>query len=290
MGYTANSRTGIFAHRAAPIHVSYLGFPATMGAPYIDYLVADEIVIPPGSAHDYAERIAWLPGCFQANDPARPAAAASPTRARAGLPEHGIVLACFNAVYKIGPRLFDAWMRVVAAVPDCVLWLVVEHPAARVRLREEAARRGVDPRRLVFAPRLPYEQYLAQLALADLFLDTLPFNAGTTASDALWMGVPVLTCPGRAYAARMASSLVDAVGLSTLVTTDEDAYVARAIELARDPPALAALRARFARDARGQRLFDLDAFRAHLEAAFTIMVARHRRGEAPDSFRVPRER
>jgi predicted O-linked N-acetylglucosamine transferase (SPINDLY family) len=285
-GYTAHSRAGIFAHRAAPIQVSYLGFPGTLGAPCYDYLIADDFVVPQGADVHYAERIVRMPDSFQVNDDRRARPGATATRAQAGLPPHGFVFACFNAVYKIGPAMFDAWMRILRAMPDSMLWLVAEHPFARDNLAAEARRRGVDPARLIFAPRLPYVDYLARLPLVDLFVDSLPFNAGTTASDALWMGVPVLTCCGEAYAARMAGSLLRAAGLPQLVTHDLAAYEQRAVELARDADGLARLRAHLAAGAT-LPLFDTDRWRRCIEAAFTIMVERHRRGEPPAALTVP---
>ena len=273
MGYTAGSRTGIFAHRAAPIQVSWLGFPATMGASFIDCIIADDFVVPDVEAGNYAERVVRLPVCFQANDADRPAPAAPPVRADAGLPAAGFVFCCFNAVYKVGPRLFDAWMRILRRVPGSVLWLVVEHPIARENLRREATRRGVEAERIVFAPRLPYARYLAQLALADLFVDTLPFNAGTTASDALWMGVPVLTCTGEAYAARMAGSLLRTVGLPELVTTDLAQYEELAVELASDAGRLTSLRARLRRDGAASSLFDTTRFARDLEAVLARLAS-----------------
>ena len=286
MGYTAHSRTGIFTRRAAPIQVNYLGYPGTMGTPCIDYVIADAFVAPAEADDAYSERIVRLPGSFQVNDAHRAEARDALTREDAGLPHGATILACFNAVYKIGPAMFDVWMRILTQVPGALLWMVVEHPRARDRLRDEAARRGVDPARLAFAARAPYARYLAQLRLADLFVDSLPFNAGTTASDALWMGVPVLTCAGRAFAARMAGSLLHACGLGDLVTHDVAAYEARAVELARDPAALRGVRARVARVRAETSLFDTDRSCRHIEDAYTQMVARARRGEPPAPIRV----
>jgi protein O-GlcNAc transferase len=242
--------------------------------------------VPAGMEDAYAERIARLPRSFQVNDARRADAGPALTRAAVGLPEHATVLACFNAIYKIGPAMFDVWMRVLAQAPHAVLWLVAEHPQARRRMRDEAARHGVDPARLVLAPRAPYAEYLARLRLADLFVDTLPFNAGTTASDALWMGVPLLTCAGEAFAARMAGSLLHACGLGELVTHDLATYEARAVALARDGATLRDLRARVARVRADAPLFDTDRVGRSIEDAYLQMALRARRGEGPAPIHV----
>jgi predicted O-linked N-acetylglucosamine transferase (SPINDLY family) len=280
-GYTENNRTNILAGRPAPVQVNYLGFPATMGADYIDYILADAFVIPEAMRPHHAEKVVWLPGCFQANDDRRAVAQPVPTRAEAGLPASGFVFCAFNNLHKFTPRLFEIWMRLLARVPDSVLWIAAEDATAQCNLRAEAARRGVDAQRLVFAPRLPYAEHLARFALADLFLDTLPFNAGTTASDALWAGVPVLTCAGAAFAARMAGSLLHAAGLPELVTQTLEDYEALALDLASRPERLAALRARLGGDRRTLPLFDTARFTRQLEAAYAAMHARRRAGLPP---------
>ena len=198
-GYTGDARTRIFAARPAPIQVNYLGFPGTMGAPYMDYIIADRVVIPEANAGHYTEKVVYLPHTYQPNDHMRRAAERMPTRAEAGLPEHGFVFACFNNSYKIAPEIFGIWMHLVRETPHSVLWLLADNPTAADNLRREAAARGIDAARLVFAPRVSPEDHLARHCLADLFLDTRPYNAHTTASDALWMGVPVLTCPGETF-------------------------------------------------------------------------------------------
>lgn len=285
-GHTRSSRTEILAQRPAPVQVNYLGFPGTMGAPYMDYLIADAVVVPPGQEAHYAERIVYLPECFQANDDRRAMAAIRPTRLAVGLPEAGFVFCCFNNSYKITPSLFERWLRLLQAVPGSVLWLFASHPVVVRNLSEEAHRRGTDPGRLVFAEALPYGDYLARMQLADLFLDTSPFNGGTTASDALWAGAPVLTCPGNAFASRMAASLLSAIGLPELVTHSLEEYEGLALELARNPERLAEIKSKLARNRGTYPLFDTDRFRRHIEAAYTTMWERYQRGEPPESFAV----
>jgi predicted O-linked N-acetylglucosamine transferase (SPINDLY family) len=286
-GYTEDNRTGIFALRPAPLQVNYLGFPGGMGADFIDYLIADDYVIPEQARQHYAEQIVRLPHCFQGNDGKRAIAGHGPGRAEAGLPEAGFVFCAFNNLHKLNPVMFDIWMRLLRAVPGSVLWLAVDSPLARHNLATEAVRRGVDASRLVFARRVAYAEHLARMGLADLFLDTLPFNAGTTASDALWAGLPVLTCSGHSFAARMAGSLLRAVGLPELITDRLDDYEARALELATTPGLLNEMRARLERNRRSAPLFDTDLFCRHLEAAYETMWERHQRGEAPAGFAVP---
>jgi predicted O-linked N-acetylglucosamine transferase (SPINDLY family) len=270
-GFTRGARFGILARRPAPIQVNYLGFPATLGAPYIDYLIADEFLIPVESRPHYAEHIAYLPECFQANDDQRPRNAHVPTRSEAGLPASAIVLCCFNNSYKINPTFFSVWMRLLQATADSVLWLVADDELTQQNLRREAQQRGVDPQRLIFAARLPYAQHLARLALADLFLDTLPFNGGTTVSDALWANLPVLTCAGEAMAARMAGSLLHSIGLSELISFDLAQYEQLALELLHDRPRLAALRSRIASARSSATLFNTARLTRHLEAAYRHM-------------------
>jgi protein O-GlcNAc transferase len=285
-GFTRGARPRIFAYRAAPIQVNYLGFPGTVGADYMDYIVADEFVIPPGCAKFYSEQVAYLPECFQANDDRRVRpGAGSATRASESLSDEAFVFCSFNNSYKVNPGMFDIWMRLLARVPGSVLWMLGDSERVRHNLRGAARDRGIEPDRLVFARRATYDRHLARLPLADLFLDTLPFNAGATASDALWMGLPVLTCPGEAFAARMAGSLLSAAGTPELIARDLDEYEAKALQLARDPQARGAIRDRLCRGS--TPLFDTERFRRHLESAYETMWMRHRRGERPQTFSVP---
>jgi predicted O-linked N-acetylglucosamine transferase (SPINDLY family) len=288
-GFTQGCRPGIFARRPAPVAVSLLGFPATMGVPFIDYLIGDDFVVPESASRWYSERIVRLPGSFQANDERRARSAEQPgaTRREHELPESDLVLCCFNHAHKINPTFFGIWARLMAQVPHCVLWLLGETLAVQQRLRQEMAAHGIAPERLVFAQRLPYPEHLARLRLADLFLDTLPFNAGATASDALSAGVPVLTCAGEAFAARMAGSLLHALGLPELITHDTSSYEQRAIELAGDHAALNALRARLAIHRGTHPLFQAERYCRHLEDAYRQMRDRAERGESPADFSVP---
>ncbi len=285
-GFTINGRTRILAARAAPIQVNYLGFPGTMGAQYIDYIIADGFVIPAEQHRHYAEKIVNLPDSFQVNDDKRRIAERTPTRAELGLPAQGLVFCSFNNNYKITPRMFDIWMRLLSEVEGSVLWLLGDKSAIEGNLRREAAARGVAAERLVFARRLGYADYLARYRVADLFLDTLPFNAGTTASDALWAGLPVLTCAGEVFAGRMAGSLLRAVGVPELITHSLAEYEEVALTLARDPARLTAIRQKLARNRDTFPLFDTDRFRRHIEAAYVAMWERHQRGEPPANIDV----
>jgi protein O-GlcNAc transferase len=288
MGYTRGERLNIFRHRFAPVQMSYLGYPATTGTTFHDYILADDFVIPEEYRQHYTEHVIYLPECFQANDDRRLIAEHRPTRAEAGLPEGTFVFCSFNNSYKLSPAQFDIWCRLLRSVPDSVLWIVADHDAAQANLRREAQARGVAPERLIFARRVPYEDHLARLPLADLFLDSLPFNAGTTASDALWAGVPVLTCSGEAFAARMAGSLLRAIGLPELITHTAQEYEALAVRLANAPGELAALRARLAANRSSHPLFDTERFCRHLESAYLTAHERQQRAEPPASFRVER--
>jgi protein O-GlcNAc transferase len=286
MGFTRDARTGIFARRPAPIQVNYLGYPATMGAEYIDYIIADRFVIPPASQRFYSESVVYLPDSFQATDGTPRILHERPARADMGLPENGFVFCSFNASYKITPFVFDVWMRLLRALDDSVLWLLGSNSAVEHNLRCEAECRGVAPGRLIFAPRIPYAQYLARYQLAELFLDTFPFNAGATASDALSVGLPLVTVSGEAFAARMAGSLLHSMGLSELVTYSLEDYEALALRLARHPDALALIRTKLAPHRVDCPLFDADRFCRHLEIAYDVMCQRRNRGAPPASFAV----
>jgi protein O-GlcNAc transferase len=287
MGLTANSRPGIFAARPSPVQVNYLGYAGTIGADYIDYLVADRFVIPPDQRGNFSEKVVYLPDSFQANDAKRRISERTPSRAEAGLPERGFVFCCFNNAFKITPDLFDVWVRLLNTTEGSVLWLSAGG-SARDNLRREAERRGVSADRLIFAAKTSLmEDHLARYRLADMFLDTLHFNAHTTASDALWAGVPVLTCAGATYAGRVAGSLLHAVGLPELITRSLGDYEALALRLAHDPALLGSYRQRLARNRGTFPLFDTGRFTRHMEAAYTTMWERRQRGEGPASFEVP---
>jgi predicted O-linked N-acetylglucosamine transferase (SPINDLY family) len=285
-GYTVGGRPGIFARRAAPVQVNYLGYAGTLGAPYIDYLIADAIVIPPGSEHWYAEQVIRLPRCYLPNDDGRELVDA-PARTDAGLPQDGFVFCAFTNNYKINPPVFAAWMSLLDAVPGSVLWLRSAEPTATANLRREAQSRGVDPERLVFAPLVPdLAAHLARQRLADLFLDTSPYNAHSTTCDALWVGLPVLTCAGRSFASRVAASALTAIGLPELVTHSLPEYEQRGIELAADPERLRPLRLHLERARRSSTLFDTAGYARDLESAFATVHQRRLRGEPPAAFDV----
>jgi len=284
-GYTERCRTGIFALRAAPLQLSYLGYLGTTCAPYMDYLIANPTIIPPEGRPYYAEKIIYLPS-YQANDAGRAAAERRFTRGQLGLRDDAFVFCCFNANFKILPDMFSTWMHILARVPSSVLLLFVPNVLAQSNLEREAAHRGIDPDRIVFCGRLPYEEYLSRYLAVDLFLDTLPYNAGTTASDALWAGVPVLTRIGMSFAGRMAASLLEAIGLPELVVDSEEDYEAAAVELATDPARLAALKQRLADNRRVAPLFDTRRFTRSLETAFLQIHERHLAGLAPEDLRV----
>lgn len=275
-GHTQESRSAIMALRPAPVQVNYLGFPGTMGADFIDYMIADRFTVPPEMRKHYTEDIVWLPDCFQANDSRRPRPPA-PTRQACGLPETGFVFCCFNQTFKILPEVFDVWCRLLQDVPGSILWLAATHPQAEANLRAEAQARGVDAARLVMAPLMYRDSHLARLQCADLFLDTLPFNAGTTCSDALWMGLPVVTCAGDAFAARMAGSLLTAIGAPELITYNLDDYFLLARDLALDAERCAAVRRKIEVNRDAAPLFDTRRFVTNLENAYIDML--QRRGE-----------
>jgi len=287
-GFTAESRPQVYALRPAPIQVNYLGFPGTIGAEYMDYLVADEIVIPPDERAHYTENIVYLPECYQANDDQQAFADWPATRVDAGLPETGIVFSCFNETYKIDRVIFDVWMRILARVPDAVLWLRDQSPALRDSLRATAQAAGVSGDRILFAGLLPKEQHLARCRLADVFLDSYTLTAHTTATDSLWAGVPVLTCPRNTFATRVGKSLLLNLGLPELVMPDLVAYEKMAIDLATRPEALASIRARLAENLTTAPLFNTARLTRHLEGAFAGMWERYLAGAPPESFQVPR--
>lgn len=286
-GYTGRPRPAILVGRPAPIQVNYLGYPGTMGADWIDYLIADRFVAPPEAARFYSEKLVYLPGSYQVNDSKRDPAGPRPKRMDVGLPEQGFVFACFNANNKITPAMFAVWMRLLERAPGSVVWLLDHGEAVRANLRREAEAAGVDGQRLVFAPRLPIAEHVNRLQCADLFLDTLPYNAHTTASDALWVGVPVVTCPGRSFQARVAGSLLHAVGLPELIASSLADYEAIALRLAHDRDVHAALRAKLVAKRLTTPLFDTGRFARGLEAAYQVMWRRWCEGLPPQAIDIP---
>jgi predicted O-linked N-acetylglucosamine transferase (SPINDLY family) len=283
-GHTLGQRTGILARRAAPVQVNYLGLPATMGARYMDYLIADAFLVPEAHRIYYAEQVVWLP-CFQPNDDRRKLPPDT-SRAQHGLPEAGFVFCSFNNNSKMNPGCFDIWMRLLKSVPESVLWMLADSSLVADNLRREALRRGADANRLIFAKRAAYDDYLARYAHADLFLDSVPFNGGTTASDALSMGVPVLTCAGESFSARMAGSLLSGLELPELVTASLSDYELTAVDLARSPMQLQALRQRLVQARRTHPFFDTDRYRRHLESAYRTMWERSAAGLEAAAFSV----
>jgi protein O-GlcNAc transferase len=290
-GPTRGGRLNILAARPAPIQVNYLGFAGSYGADYIDYLIADGSVIPPDQDRFYAERIIRLPHSFLPNDDRQAIANEVPRRSDVGLPETAFVFCGFNNAYKINPTLFAVWMRLLRQSPGSVLWLREGAPAMVANLRREAAARDVAPERLIFAPRVPsMDRHLARYRLADLFLDTVPYGAHSTARDALWAGIPVLTCVGQAFASRVAGSLLGALGLGELITDNLDAYAALGLKLARDRRLVLELRDKLARHRLTYPVFDTDRYRRDLESAYRILWERHQRGEPPSGLVVPAAR
>jgi predicted O-linked N-acetylglucosamine transferase (SPINDLY family) len=286
-GYAGSGRMEILAHRPSPVQVNFLAYSGTTGVPFFDYIIADRMVIPDENRIYYSERVVYLPDTYMPNDRNRPISENTPSRTEAGLPETGFVFACHNAEHKISPEIFGVWMRLLRSVEGSVLWLKSPLPSAMGNLWREARARGVAPERLVFAPRVPQaEDHLARLRLADLFLDTLPYNAHATACDALWAGLPVLTCPGNAFPARVAASLLYAIGLPELVTSSLAEYEELALALARDPERLAAIKAKLMRNRDTEPLFNTARFTRDLETAYTMMWKRTQCGESPESFSV----
>jgi predicted O-linked N-acetylglucosamine transferase (SPINDLY family) len=280
-GHTGDARLGVLALRPAPLQCHYLGFPGTLGAEVFDYLIADPVVAPEGCEPHFTEHLVRLPDTYQVNDRRRTIAEPGPSRAACGLPDGGVVLCCFNGQQKLAPPMLDLFVRVALAVPDSVLWLYCDHALAARNLAAEVAARGLDPARLVIAGKLPPAEHLARQRHADLFLDTQPYGAHTTCSDALWVGLPVLTSPTRAFAGRVAASLLTAIGMPELIATDLGDYEAKAIALARDRTRLATLRQRLIVARETAPLFDTDRFRRNLEAAYVAMWERRRQGLPP---------
>lgn len=286
-GFTTHCRPGVFAHRCAPVQINYLGYPGAMGAELADYILGDGEVIPPGGEDGYGEQVIRLPHAYQINDAHRIIAQRTPGRAEAGLPDEAFVFCCFNANYKINPPVFDVWMRLLQRTPGSVLWLFESNAVAARNLTAEAQKRGVAAERIVFAPRAAPADHLARHRLADLFLDTGPYNAHTTASDALWAGLPLVTCRGQTFASRVAASLLRATGLPELITDSLEAYEALAFELATNSAWLGELRARLVAGRDTAPLFDTDLTRRHIEAAFITAHERQRAGLPPAGFDVP---
>ena len=285
-GYTKDCRPQIFAYRPAPIQVNYLGYPGTMGADFIDYILVDPFIVPPDQQPFFSEKLVHLPDCYQVNDRQRAIDKCVPTRQECGLPAKGFIFCSFNNSNKITPAFFDIWMRLLKAVPDSVLWLLGRNTMTEDNLRKQAFARDVNPNRLVFAHPKKLSEHLSRQRLADLFLDTLPYNAHTTTSDALWAGLPVLTCAGRSFAGRVAGSLLHAVGLPELVTHTLDEYEVLALQLATQPDMLREICRKLDQNLKSAPLFDSDRFRRNIEAAYTQMWSFWQTGEQPSALKV----
>jgi protein O-GlcNAc transferase len=283
-GHTGRNRLEIFALRPAPVQVTYLGFPGTLGAAFIDYAIADAIVVPDADFAHYSERVVRLAGCYQVNDRRQPVATEKPAREALGLPRDAFVFCSFCRHFKIEPVMFAVWMRILAAVPGSVLWLL--QGAGAGRLREAAAQAGIDPARLVFAAGVQKAEHLARHRAADLMLDTRLYNGHTTTSDALWTGLPVVTCPGATFASRVSASLLRAIDMPEGITADLAAYEHTAIALARDATQLAALRRKLEANRLSTALFDTAAFTRRLERAYVSMWERHLAGNPAAQFDV----
>ncbi|MDI4654973.1 tetratricopeptide repeat protein [Xanthobacter autotrophicus] len=285
MGHTSGERLAAFADHPAPVQVNFLGYPGTSGAPFMDYVIADPVVVPFSDAAYFTEKIVHLPDCYQPNDSDLPVGE-RPTRTDCGLPDDAFVFCAFNSAWKLDPEVFSAYIRILGAVPGSVLWVLESRENSADNLRREAEARGLDPARLVFAPMVPLKDHFARLPLADLFLDTFPYTAHTTASDMLRMGLPMVTRTGRSFASRVAASIMTQMNLADLITTDVDGFVTKAVALANDPAALADARARLVAARSTSPLFDIDRYARHMERAFETMVARFRAGLPPEAFAV----
>lgn len=286
-GYTKDSRPKIFTYRCAPIQVNYLGYPGTMACDAMDYIIADKVVIPEANQIYFSEKVVYLPHSYQVNDSKRAISDRKFTKPELGLPEVGFVFCCFNNNYKILPATFDSWMQILSAVPGSVLWLLEDLPSASKNLKNEAIKRGIESHRLIFAKRMSLEDHLARHRCADLFLDTLPYNAHTTSSDALWAGLPVLTCTGPSFAARVSASLLNAIQVPELITESRAEFEAKAIHLARNPHQLQEIKEKLESKRLTTPLFDGALFAKHLESAYKKMFDRYQSGLAPASIEVP---
>lgn len=286
-GHTRHARPGIFSRRSAPVQVNYLGYPGSIGGDFVDYILADSTVLPFDQQPHFSERIVHIPGSFMPSDTTRAISALAPSRRESGLPDEGFVFCCFNPGYKFSAAVFNIWMRILQSITGSILWISRQPEDVRSALKQEAADRGIDPARLIFAERIDkIEDHLARLRLADLFLDTLPYNAHSTACDAIWAGLPVLTCKGDTFAGRVAASLLEAAGLPELITQNANDYEQLAVKLATEPMILQSCRERLARSRLECALFDADTHRRHIEAAFTAMWDNYKSGGQPKSFTV----
>jgi len=284
-GFTADSKTEVFALSVAPIQISYIGYPGTMGANYYDYLIADKVMIPEKNKKYYSEKIIYLPS-YQVNDSKESIPEAIFSREDLGLPETGFVFCCFNNSYKFTPPTFDSWCRILKEVDGSALLIFADNDIAKINLTKEIVQRGIQPNRIIFGKRLSKSEYLSRYLVADLFLDTLPYNAGATASDALRMGLPVLTCLGNSLVSRMGASLLNAVNLPELVKTTQEEYESFAIELAMDPEKLKIIKNKLASNLPSALLYDTPLFTRHLESAYLAMYDRYQKGQNSDHIYI----
>jgi len=287
MGFTRKARLEIFARRAAPLQVNYLGYPGTMGADFIDYMIADKVIVPDAERAHYREKMIYLPGSHMATDDKRQTGSRTVTRADFGLPENGFVFCCFNNSFKISPDDYDVWMRLLQKVEGSVLWLVDSNIWASANLCHEAAKRGVDPKRLIAAKRVPMADHMARHALADLFLDTCHYTGHATAADALWAGLPLVTRPGRGYHTRVSAGLLTALGLPELIASSSEEYERIALALATDPEKLAAVKAKLAERRKTSPLFESAIFARQIEDGYRKAYARFFDGKPPEDVAVP---
>jgi predicted O-linked N-acetylglucosamine transferase (SPINDLY family) len=286
-GYTQGARTRVFSMSAAPIQTCYLGYAGTMGTDYMDYLICDRLVIPKDKQNYYTENLVYMPNSYMVNDSQIKPSDKTFTRNDLNLPTEGFVFCCFNSIYKITPDVFAGWMRILQVVSESVLWIYSKNSFAIENLKQEATRLGVDENRLIFASRLELkEDHLKRIQSADLFLDTLPFNAHTTASDALRVGLPVLTRMGESFTSRVAASLLNAVNLPELITTSQEEYEALAIELATNPKKYKSLKDKLINNLPKAPLYDTPLFTRHIESAYKTMYERHREGLKPENIYV----
>jgi predicted O-linked N-acetylglucosamine transferase (SPINDLY family) len=285
-GHTHDSRPRLFAERAAPIQINYLGYPGTWANDCMDYFIGDTGTIPVESRAYFSEKIIYLPYSFQVNPSHRPTASDKRSRQDLGLPNESFVFCCFNNSWKITPKVFEEWMQILQQVPDSVLWLYADNLACEENLKSEAAKHGVSVERIFFAKRVQRDVYLAQFQHADLFLDTLPYNAGTTASDALWAGVPVLTQIGKSFAGRMAASLLTTIGVPELITHGKEEYCSLAVELASNPERLATIKTKLTQNRMSAPLFNTELFARHIESAYKAAYSRYHAGLPPDHIYV----
>jgi predicted O-linked N-acetylglucosamine transferase (SPINDLY family) len=285
-GHTSKSRLGVFKDRVAPIQISYLGYPGTTGANFIDYIIADTTIIPRESSEHYSEKPIYLAHCFQANDSSRQISQRNITREEFNIPPDVFVFCCFNNTYKLNPKIFDTWSHILHQVPNSILWLSSTSHIAQLNLKNEMSARGIIDSRVIFCPRTEYSNYLSSYQLADLFLDTLPFNAGTTASDALWAGLPVLTQSGKSFSGRMATSLLKSLSLNELISSSEQEYISIAIDLAGNPSKLASLKNKLIIKKSTSPLFDGKSFCRDVEQAYELIYKRFLDGQAPAAIEI----